>query len=45
MKGHGFISPQDQPSREPNTSDPLYFEKLKKLNPQLEYRVFDTAGK
>jgi hypothetical protein len=45
VKGLGYVSTTNQPSNQPNLTDPFFYENLNKIDPNLEYRIFDTAGK
>lgn len=43
VKGLGYVSTTNQPSNQPNLTDPFFYENLNKIDPNLEYRIFDTA--
>ena len=44
VKGQGYISRDEKPPKEINLTDSKFFEKLNSIDPNKEYRVFDTAG-
>ncbi len=44
VKGQGYISRDEKPPKEINLTDENFFKKLNFIDPNKEYRVFDTAG-
>ena len=45
VKGQGYISQDgEQPPKEADITDPIFFEKLNYIDPDKKYREFDTAG-
>jgi hypothetical protein len=45
VKGQGFVPINTKRGKSLNKSDPLYYEKLFSLNPNVTYKILDTAGK
>jgi hypothetical protein len=45
VKGQGFVPVNKKRDDSLNKSDPLYYEKLFALNPNVTYKILDTAGK
>ena len=44
VKGQGYISRDEKPPKEMNLTDSKFIEKLNTIDPNKEYRVFDTTG-
>ena len=43
VKGQGFVPINKLRDKSLNKSDPLYYEKLFSLNPNVSYKILDTA--
>jgi hypothetical protein len=45
VKGQGFVPVNKKRDKSLNKRDPFYYEKLFALNPNVTYKILDTAGK
>jgi len=45
VKGLGYVAINKTRDINLNPNDPDYYEKIFSLDPQVEYKIYDTAGK